>query len=158
MCGYVMRIDFFSSMSSTQDFRQDYRCQYDHEEYYRDIELLQEILELKGLRLDAVWNKNKSNQNSEASDGDILTEILPKFLNLVDTKHWNGTISDLHEALFNRFSPDQQPWKVKWPKTAMGLSKRLTMLTSALNSVGVTFVRERGSGKRILSLKLDTVE
>ena len=119
---------------------------------------MKEILELKGVRLDAVWNKNKSTQNSEASDGDILTEILPKFLNLMDTKHWNGTISDLHEALFNRFSPDQQPWKVKWPKTAMGLSKRLTMLTSALNSVGVTFVRERGSGKRILSLKLDTVE
>ena len=118
---------------------------------------MKEILELKGVRLDAVWNKNKSTQNSEASDGDILTEILPKFLNLMDTKHWNGTISDLHEALFNRFSPDQQPWKVKWPKTAMGLSKRLTMLTSALNSVGVTFVRERGSGKRIASPRISRI-
>ena len=119
---------------------------------------MREILELKGLRLDAVWNKNKSTQNSEASDGDILTEILPKFLNLDETKNWKGTISDLHEAMFKQFSPDQQPWKVKWPKTSMGLAKRLTMLTSALKSVGVTFERDRGSRKRILCLKIDTIE
>ncbi|MFR5875731.1 MAG: hypothetical protein ACLUFN_04505 [Eubacterium sp.] len=97
-----------------------------------------EALDNKGQIFLDEYKKNIDSQNIEAVNNDVVATLMIEFMR--DKKEWTGRMSELLNALLNLTSNCGISANSKQiPKAANHLSRRLKVLKSNLNSMGISF-------------------
>ncbi len=92
--------------------------------------------------------QHTSRQTQEVVDADpVATAIIDL---IKERRKWEGTASELLKLL-NGSQPPHRP--DGWPKQANGLTRKLNVLHSTLNEVGIS-IRRHKNGERLLTLEL----
>jgi hypothetical protein len=96
----------------------------------------------------AVWNANRDEQQAEVSSGEILTELIPEFLEKKKGK-WAGTASELLEAMYSELEIDKRSGKKSFPSTAVHLGRRLNTIIENLLERKIIVYTPPGGGPRV---------
>ena len=103
-----------------------------------------DALGLKKDKITEVWNANRDEQQAEVSSGEILTELIPEWLNKNDGK-WEGTPSEHHEEMFEDLEIEKRSYKKSFPVTAVHLTRRLNTIIENLAEKNIRIINKRGS-------------
>jgi hypothetical protein len=112
-----------------------------------------QYLQMSEPAIDALWKANKNSQDSETDSGNILTVLIPEFLGSCGGE-WEGTATELHKALFDKFNPDRQSFKTQWPKQPNKLSGAINKIMETLVTKGVRVERKKVGPTRTIHLFL----
>lgn len=108
-----------------------------------------EALGGKGQKFLEEYDRNISTQNIEAVNNDVVATLIIAFMK--DKKEWKGRISELYNALLNLTSNCGISANSKQiPKGANHLSRKLKVLKSNLNAMGISFdIESKSDGTHI---------
>lgn len=109
-------------------------------------------LDLSEETIEKRWRENTEEQNSTAASGDILADLIPEFIDNQIESSWEGTASDLLQALHHHFTPDRQSYSRTFPKTAITLSRRLTYIKSLLAEQNIHIENNRKNNSRKIEI------
>ena len=96
----------------------------------------------------AVWSANRDEQQAEVSSGEILTELIPEFLEKKKGK-WAGTASELLEEMYSEMEIDKMSGKKSFPSTAVHLSRRLNTIIENLLERKIIVNTTKEGGARV---------
>lgn len=95
-----------------------------------------DALGLNSEEITAAWSANRNQQRAEEGSGEILTELVPKFLKEMEHK-WQGRTSDMFEKMYSTLEIDDKPWKKSFPSTPEHLGRRLNKIIGNLREQGI---------------------
>jgi hypothetical protein len=97
-----------------------------------------------------IYRQNRTEANTIALDA---SAAVPAVMKLVEQGNWEGTATDLQEAL-NELVSDHKRKSPAWPKSARAVSATLKRLAPNLREVGVDVEWIRKGRDRVLRLKV----
>nr|CBX27137.1 hypothetical protein N47_A11660 [uncultured Desulfobacterium sp.] len=96
------------------------------------------------------YDENRKRAIEAAIESDHVASAVIRLVN--ETKKWSGTPTELKTVL-DMYAPEQNGWKVDWPKASNVLSNRLMRAQSFLETKGIKVERGK-SGNRNITISM----
>ncbi len=95
----------------------------------------------------SVWNANREEQQAEVSSGEILTELIPEWLEINSGK-WQGSPSQHHDEMYSELEIDKRSYKKSFPNSAVHLTRRLNTIIENLSERNIKTINRKKGGQR----------
>jgi len=102
------------------------------------------------------YSRNLGDANSIVLDASPVAACIRKLLNVEELLTWNGTATELLDALTQLRGPSDHA-RDAWPRSANGLAGVLRRLAPNFRAIGmaIDFDREAGTGQRMIQIRLE---